>query len=97
MESDKNLENDLLNTIAARKLSFDIFLGLGRVKRNMRIKKVNFEKRQLVLSDRTTVKLSDIKALRFRRETKKSFYRYFRILLESPDLRSFCTSTLKKK
>ena len=73
MESDKNLENDLLNTIAARKLSFDIFLGLGRVKRNMRIKKVNFEKMQLVLSDRTTVKLSDIRALRFRREMKKKF------------------------
>ena len=73
MQDDKDFENSLLNTIAARKLSFDIFIGLGRIKRNVRIKALDIEEKQLILSDRTKIKLSDIRALRFRKEMKKKF------------------------
>ncbi len=67
MQIDKNFENFLLRRIAELRLPIDVSIGLGRVKRNVRIRDVDVDGRQLVLSDRTVVKFPDIKALRFRK------------------------------
>ena len=73
MQIDKDFENFLLRGIAELRLPFDVSIGLGRVKRNIRIRDVDVDRRQLVLSDRTVVKFPDIKALRFRKGVGKRF------------------------
>jgi len=73
MQIDKDFENFLLRGIAELRLPFDVSIGLGRVKRNIRIRDVDVDRRQLVLSDRTVVKFPDIKALRFKKGMAKRF------------------------
>jgi len=73
MQIDKDFENYFLRKIAELRLPFDVSIGLGRVKRNIRIRDLDVDRRQLVLSDGTVVKFPDIKALWFRKGIGKKF------------------------